>query len=145
MMSISKRDKQASIEGRGFFISPDNHIHRLKKTENHLSWLKNNIETLKKYDKIITEDNRDIFKRAFEHGWISIRFEFNEEDLSKPFCVITALDLEIIPTIPEKIKDMISFSKYIDFIDMGDGGNLINIPKENIEKSLKRTKYRDNA
>ncbi len=139
---LSKRDIFASINGDGYFVSPDNKIYKLSANENHIDWLRNHLELVKKYDSSADSQSKEFFKEAFRNGWVSIRLATDEKDFSKPFVVVSAQDIDILTTLPEDVKNLLFANSYIDFIDMSENGKLTHISKEEMEKTLHRLIYR---
>jgi hypothetical protein len=133
----SLNKKSSSIEGPGYWITSDNKIIILGENESHISWIKNHINIIKKY--IPSSDNnydlKSVLVNLFKDGWVRIRVEFDETDMSKLISNVSALNLSILKTIPENVKKLIASSKEIKFLDMINGGEKI-IPKDEMNKTL---------
>ncbi len=129
---------ESNIEATGYWISPDNQIFKLKESENHSQWLKENKNIVEKFSKILNEDR--IFDEAIKSGWIRIRLEHNNKDLSKIICNITAKNIDLLKTLPDEIKDLIFSTEQMDVSNLNYVSGKI-IPKKEFENFLNRQQY----
>ena len=134
-MKLSKRDA-SRLQGSGFFITPDNQIIPLQKNQSHLEWLRENQEVVRKYDSSLEDNDPRIFTKAFSKGWVRVRIEFDESDMSKLIASVSSVDIDLLNTIPEKMKELISSANVLEFIEMPTA-NVKFYNKEEINKMLR--------
>lgn len=118
-MKISIRDA-SRIDGPGYWISPDNTIYKLDSGQSHFQWLSAHQDILMSYDSTLTENDKDIFKKAFKRGWIRVRMGFDEDNLSELIASISAVDIGLLSTLPEEMKSLILSAEKIEFIDISN-------------------------
>ncbi len=135
-MKLSRRDA-SRIEGKGWWIDPDNNVYTLPEGTSHLQWLQSHQDIVRKFDNNLKDNDPDIFEKAFYKGWVRIRIEFDEKDMSQLIASISALDMGLIQTIPEELKNVISGASYLEFIDMSSG-NIEVLDKDQLLESLHR-------
>lgn len=135
-MNLSYRDASRT-EGPGFFVDPDNQIYKLPEGQSHLQWLKNHEDIAKRYDPDLRPNDPNIFEMAFKKGWIRIRMEYDDINMSHLIASVSAISPSILQTLPEQIKDLISSASYLDFINMNTG-NIETYDKEEFLKLIRR-------
>ncbi len=140
MLKISLRDIIARQEGNGYWISPDNHVYSLNKAQSHTQWLSQHLSIVKKHDESLQANDPNMFERAFEKGWIRVRMSFDESDMSQLIASVTAADIELLSTLPEDVKDVISSASILEFMEM-PSGNSMTFSKEEMMKKLHLQKY----
>ena len=138
-MKFSIRQSQRA-KGEGFWVSPDNHIYKLPDGQSHAEWLMKHQNTIMHYDSSIKENDPDIFEKVFYKGWARIRIEFDSSDNSQWIASVSALDPEIVSTLPEEIKDVIMTASRLEFIEMPSGVTSL-YDKEDMEGLLHRKRY----
>lgn len=135
-MKLSTRDA-SRVLGNGYWVSPDNKVFSLPKGMSHLQWISSHEDLVRKFDSNLKQNDPDIFEKAFYKGWVRIRIEFDETDMSKLIASISAMDVDLISTLPEELKDMIATTFSLEFIDMSSG-NVQHYNKEQLLQKLHR-------
>lgn len=138
-MKFSIRQSERT-KGEGFWISPDNHIFKLPDGMSHAEWLIKHQNIVMHYDNSLQSNDQDIFEKAFYKGWVRVRIEFSVSDDTKWIASVSALDDDIVSTLPEDIKDVIASASELEFIEMPNG-NIEIYDKHEMDKILHRTVY----
>jgi len=138
-MKFSIRQSERT-KGEGFWVSPDNHIFKLADGISHAEWLAQHQNIVMHYDMSLKPNDPDIFEKAFYKGWVRVRIEFSVSDDTKWIASVSALDEDIVSTLPEDVKDVIASASALEFIEM-PSGNIETYDKHEMEKLLHRAVY----
>jgi len=136
-MKLSIKDA-FSVQGDGWFVDPDNNVHSVSHNMGgHKDWLISNWQMVKKYDNTVTENDEHIWSKAFKSGWIRIRIEYDESDMSKPITSFSSVNINLLETLPESMKDIIARTDKLVFIDMNTAAST-TYNKDELLKMLHR-------
>lgn len=100
--------------GDGYWISPDGGLYKLPSGKNHIQWINENKEEVKKYFDFDEDINAGLFFAAIENGFIRFRIE-TDMVTGKKISSITAMYLKQINDLPPFIKNLISECDAIKF------------------------------
>jgi len=135
-MKFSRREG-SRVEDKGWWVSPDNHIYAIHEGQSHFQWLSSHENIVKRHDETLIPQDPNIFEKAFNKGWIRIRIEFDERDMSKLIASISTMGISLLSTLPEEMKNVIASASSLEFIDMSSA-NTSSFNKEELMKLLHR-------
>jgi hypothetical protein len=137
-MKLTYRSERNKLEG--FWVSPDNHIYKLPDGMSHAEWLMHHQNVVMHYDNNLKPNDPDMFEKAFYKGWVRIRIEFSISNDTQWIASVSALDGDIVSTLPEDIKDVIASASALEFIEM-PSGNITTYDKQEMDRLLHRAVY----
>ena len=105
-MKFSMRQSQRA-KGAGFWISPNNHIYKLADGVSHAEWLIQHQNIAIANDPDLKPNDPDMFEKAFYNGWIRVRIEFDASDNAKWVASVSALNSDLLSTLPDDVKKML--------------------------------------
>lgn len=132
--------QSARAKGQGYWISPENHIYRLPDGESHAQWIQKHQDIAMHSDPSLKKNDPNLFEKAFYKGWVRVRIEFDSSEEIRWIASVSALDKDILGTLPEDIKDIILQASVLEFIEM-PSGNIETFDKESMQSVLHRRRY----
>jgi hypothetical protein len=102
----------------GYWISPDNLVFTLKVGENHIVWIDENRDELKKYFDFDDDiDAGHLFSAACEKGFVRLRQQL-DMDTAQNVCSMTGCGVKRLSEMPEFIFNIMSNCDLINFLDI---------------------------